>query len=212
MNDDCEIRKRILIKTDDMFINFGFTKVTMDEIASECGISKKTLYKHFESKEHLIKELIKEKKCETGNIIDQIISDDSIEFMDKLKRLMHVLKEKSKDMRGPMIRDMMKSYPEILNEIKQFRQERALSQVEKLIAEGIEKGIFRKDVNKSIVTLVYITAIHEIMVPEVLSNLPVSPEQVFIDIIKIVFEGIFSEEGRLNIVKREKREEVTSVN
>lgn len=207
MNDELEVKKRILTKTDEMFLTFGFSKVTMDEIASEIGISKKTLYKHFESKEHLIKELVQEKKCATGSVIDKIINDDSLEFMDKLKQLMVVLKEKSRDMRGPMMRDMMRTYPAIFEEIKEFRHQHAICQFEKLLTEGSEKGIFRKDIDKSLVTMVYINAIHEIMVPEVLATLPLSPEQVFMSLVKIVFEGILTEEGRINMVNKGKREE-----
>lgn len=212
MNDDVEIRKRILVKTDEMFLNFGFSKVTMDEIASELGISKKTLYKHFESKEHLIRELVKEKKCETGKRIDEIIADDSLEFVDKLKKLMLLIKEKSKDMRGPMINDMIKCYPEVFSEIKEFRRENALCKIEKLIQEGMDKGIFRKDVSKEVVTLVYVNAIHEIVIPEVLSTLPLTTEQVAIDIIKIIFEGIFSEQGRIDMKKKENREKENNAN
>lgn len=206
MSDDVEIKKRIMFKADEMFLSFGFSKVTMDEIASGIGMSKKTLYKHFPSKVDLIKELVQEKKCETGRRIDQIISDETLEFVDKLKKLMHLMKEKSKDMRGPMMNDMIKCHPEIFSEIKEFRRENALCKIEKLIHEGMEKGIFRKDVSKEVVTLVYINAIHEILVPEVLSTLPFTTEQVAVDIIKIIFEGIFSEQGRIDMKKKETRE------
>ena len=54
---DMEIRDRILEKARDMFFKLGFSKVTMDEIAFELGMSKKTLYRYFKTKKNLYTKL-----------------------------------------------------------------------------------------------------------------------------------------------------------
>ncbi len=54
MTDDIEIKDRILSRAEEMFLKFGYSKVTMDEIAANIGMSKKTLYKFFPSKEELV--------------------------------------------------------------------------------------------------------------------------------------------------------------
>jgi Transcriptional regulator len=206
MTDEHEIKARILAKAEEMFIAYGITRVTVDEIATGIGISKKTLYKHFASKEQLIKDLVYEKKCKNGSRIDEIINDTSMEFIDKLKKLTSFIGEISKNMRGPMMDDFIKCYPSILAEIKEFRREKAIKQFIRLIEMGIEEGIFRADINKEIVTLIFVTTIHEILVPDVLAALPLSSEQVFKTIIKTVLEGILSEDGRENLMKKENME------
>jgi len=55
MTEEKEIKQRIALKADEMFRQFGYSKVTMEEIASSLAMSKKTLYKHFSNKDHLLK-------------------------------------------------------------------------------------------------------------------------------------------------------------
>ena len=211
MSDDREIRSRILAKAEEMFTVFGATRVTMEEIATGIGISKKTLYKHFSSKEQLIKTLVEDKKCESGNFISNLLADESLEFIDKLKKLMVFVGEMAKSMRGPMINDLIKSYPDIFNGIKEFRRQKALNQFVKLLEQGVESGIFRKDINQEVVAMIYVSAIHEIIIPEVLSTLPISAEQVFTTIVKILFEGILTEDGRNKYCENSDKKEVLEV-
>ena len=50
------MKDQILIKATDMFLTLGYKSVTMDDIAAEMGISKKTIYQHFSNKDALVKE------------------------------------------------------------------------------------------------------------------------------------------------------------
>ncbi|MBF4985337.1 helix-turn-helix transcriptional regulator, partial [Nonlabens mediterrranea] len=52
-----EIKSEILEKSMEMFLDLGFKSVTMDDISSEMGMSKKTLYSYFKNKEELITEV-----------------------------------------------------------------------------------------------------------------------------------------------------------
>ncbi|NCS82427.1 MAG: helix-turn-helix transcriptional regulator, partial [Ignavibacteria bacterium] len=51
MHDELELKEKIIQKSAEMFHQFGCAKVSMEEIASALGMSKKTLYKHFSNKE-----------------------------------------------------------------------------------------------------------------------------------------------------------------
>lgn len=196
MNHDNETKQRILSKTEEMFYRYGYSKITMEEIAAELGISKKTLYKHFSNKEHLIKELIISIKCEVDAFIEPLISDKKMEFIEKLKRFMNFIAKTGSKLEGPMVRDMMKNHPEFWRDIQEFRKKKAHSNLSRLIEQGIKSGIFRKDVHKEVIVLAYVGAIHSLINPEVLAQLPISADQVFKEVIKILFEGIFTTEGR----------------
>jgi hypothetical protein len=60
----------------------------------------------------------------------------------------------------------------------------------------VEKGVFRKDIDRQLIILFYLHAIQGMINPETLSQLPYSANQVFDSIIRIIFEGILTEEGR----------------
>lgn len=196
MNEDKDIKQRITQKADEMFRQFGFTKVTMEEIASDLAISKKTLYKHFSNKEHILKELVHNNKCEVDNFIDELMSNKMMPFLEKLKSFMNFIAKQAQKLEGPMVRDLMRSNPEVWKDIEEFRSKKAYKHLSQLISEGIEDGIFRKDVNNEVVVVAYVASIHSLINPEVLSKLPITVDQAFRDILKILFEGIFTDDGR----------------
>lgn len=196
MSDEKDIKQKILHTAEEMFQKFGYSKVTMEEIASNLNISKKTLYKHFANKEHILKEMVHNNKCEVDNFIDELMKDKTTPFIDKLKNFMNFIAKVSKKIEGTMVHDIMKSHPEIWKDIEQFRENRAYKNLSNLIKDGIQNGIFRDDVNTEVVVLAYVSAIHTLINPETLSKLPISADQAFRDILKIMFEGLFTSEGR----------------
>ena len=69
------MKDQILIKATDMFLTLGFKSVTMDEIATEMGISKKTIYKYFSNKELLIEESTQLVHKEVIETIEKIVAN-----------------------------------------------------------------------------------------------------------------------------------------
>lgn len=212
MTEEFDVKKRIMAKAEEMFTEFGYSRVTVDEIAAGLGISKKTLYKHFSGKEQILKEVIENRKCTNMSYITEIINNETMEFSEKLQRLMEYLKEMSKTMHSPLISDLVKNYPDIYNDIQNFKREKAIHQVEKLMLQGANEGVFRKDINLEVFMMIFVASIREATTPSVLSNLPQSPGQVFNTILKVIFEGLLTEEGRIVVREKEKREETSNVN
>ena len=197
MADEIEIKDRILAVAEEMFLKYGYSKVTMDEIAANLGMSKKTLYKFFPSKEELIKEIIDRIKCDCQDFIDDLLSNDNTDFVEKLKRLMNLMMNQSSKLQGPLLEDLHKNIPQVWQKINEFRKENVRQKFTQLINNGVEKGIFRKDIDQQLIVLIYSNAIQGLINPEILSQMPFSAEQVFDSVIKVIFNGIFTEEGRI---------------
>src|SRR4030043_1773551 len=122
MTEEKEIKERIINKATEMFFQFGYLKVTMDEIASKLGISKKTLYKFYPGKEFLIREMVDNVKCEIDDFIEELWSDEEMDFVLKLKKLMNFIAKQSCRFRGPLMEDIQKYNPAIWNEIQELRR------------------------------------------------------------------------------------------
>ncbi len=196
MSEKNEVKQKILYKSDELFRQFGFSKITMEEIAASLAISKKTLYKHFSNKEHILRELVSSIKCEVDSFIENLINDRTIDFIEKLKRFMTFIAKQAGRMDGQLIHDLMKHHPDIWADIQEFRNKKAYINLSALIQQGIKSGIFRDDINTEVIVIIYVSAIHGLINPETLSKLPVSADQAFREIIKILFEGIFTSDGR----------------
>ncbi len=197
MTDDIEIKDRILSRAEEMFLKFGYSKVTMDEIAANLGMSKKTLYKFFPSKEELVREIIYKMRCGVKDYVDALLADDKMDFVEKLKRMMNLIGNQSSKLQGPLLEDLHRNIPEVWQQINEFRKENVRQKFTQLITMGVEKGIFRKDIDQRLIVLIYSSAIQGLINPEILSQMPFSVEQVFESVIKVIFSGIFSEEGRI---------------
>lgn len=204
-------KKRILEKSHEMFQNFSYSKVTMEEIASNLGISKKTLYKYFTNKEHVLRELVSSVKCDVEEKFENIFADETTDFIQKLQSVLDIIGENIKRMQGNLTQDLIKNHPEIWKDIQEFKRQKSQGNFTKLINHGIKEGFVKADINSELIVMIYAAAINEIMIPEVLSQMPYTSHQVYDEIIKILFEGILSEKGRfryvnLQLTAKEKRE------
>jgi AcrR family transcriptional regulator len=195
MHEEKEIKDKILRKAEEMFYQYGYTRVTMDEIATDLSISKKTLYKFFPSKELLLKEMVFCMKCEVTDFVDQLWADKETDFVEKLKKLMNFLGKQNSKLRGPLLTDLQKHIPDIWQEIQDFRNKHALNKFSELLKEGVERGVFRKDISQQLIVLTYVNSIRMIN-PDVLSQLPYTANQFFEAVIKVIFEGILTEDAR----------------
>ena len=72
------MREKIINKATELFINLGFKSVTMDDLANEMGISKKTIYSHFENKKQLVEECTLGMFCFISAGINEIIANQKI--------------------------------------------------------------------------------------------------------------------------------------
>lgn len=185
-----------MVKAEEIFFQYGYTRVRMDEISDSLGISKKTLYKYFDSKEQLLREIVERMKLRIKTNCHIICDDQEMEFIQKLKKLMNYIAKQSSKLRGVLPEDLQKNHPDIWKGINEYRKQEAFTKFKDLIEEGVNKGAFRADIDQQIIVLMYVNSISELINPEMLAQLPYTADQVFETIIKIMFEGIFTDEGR----------------
>jgi len=196
MSEQNEIKERILEKAEEIFFQFGYTKANVSDIASSLGMSKKTLYKYYPGKEAILRELIKSMKGNIDSELCSIWSDENLDYVVKLKNIMNCCGTHISKLRGPLLEDLRKNIPEVWEDINKMRVKTAEPEFTALINEGVENKVFRDDIYQRLILLMYINAIQGIINPEVLSQLPLTADQVFETIIKILFEGILTTDGR----------------
>ena len=136
------MKDKILEKSRELFLNLGFKSVTMDDIASSLGVSKKTIYSHFRNKTALIEEV-------TSCVFDMISSGiDLIHEQEKnpIRELfeikgfvmMHLNDEKS----SPQYQ-LQKYYPKIYASLKQKQFDVMQDCIKENLTRGVEQGFFR---------------------------------------------------------------------
>jgi AcrR family transcriptional regulator len=194
---------RILEAARRQFLQFGFSPVTMEEIASSLAISKATLYKYFSSKEQLLREIVFGLLGEIEAGVEAVVQDEKTDFVEKLRRLLSFIGIKLAGIGGLLTLDIQRNAPEIWKEVDGFRRDRILSKLKGIIQEGMETGVFRADFDQDLLVLIYVALIQNIMNPATLVQFSLSFVEGFEMIIKIVLEGILAEKGRTRYLSKE---------
>ncbi len=146
-----KMKDKIIKKATDMFLKLGFKSVTMDDIAGEMCISKKTIYKYFCNKEVLIEEGTTAIHDEVHKIIDEIVARDynAIEENFEIRKM---FKEMFKSVNDSPIYQLKKHYPEIYSKMMANKLDDCNVMFGQNIRKGISQGLYREnlDVDKYI--------------------------------------------------------------
>ena len=193
------VKTKILQKSKELFFSMGFYKVTMDEIASALGMSKKTIYKYFPTKKFLIRAVIDKNLEEISAKVGQIASDENQTHLEKIKNILSFISEKVSEIKKVFLDDVRIYEPEIWQELNEFRQDFIKRNFGKILQDGINDGIFRNDINPELLLIMYVNLMQATITPEVLSQIPFTAKEVFDTMIKIIFEGILTDEARGNM-------------
>jgi AcrR family transcriptional regulator len=196
LKSDTDIRQRIMDGSRDLFFRYGFSKVTMDEAAESLGMSKKTLYKHFPSKEELLQAIADDHVRFCGEELRALCARKDLGPLRKLRGLLDHVAAQYARMSDALVHDLQRCAPGIWKQVEENRRDHIFTEFAVLIKEGRQKGIFRKEVDERLFLLIYFETVHKILHPETLASLPFKPSQVFDAIVKVLFEGLLTDKAR----------------
>jgi AcrR family transcriptional regulator len=201
-NDNVQLKARILVIAREKFLQFGFTSVTTEELASDLGISKKTLYVHYQSKEELLREAVLGMLDEVELQLKGILLDSEIEFSEKLSRALSLVRDRFSRVSQPFAHDIARSAPNIWREFETYRQKKIFRQFAKLFSSGVSKGLIRKDINYDLIVLIFDKLVDSVMNPEVVSGIPYSTDEVFDHMMSVFLAGILTDKVRSELLGR----------
>lgn len=140
------MKEKIIAKATELFLKLGFKSVTMDDIAGEMCISKKTIYKYFCNKELLIEESTTMVHKEVHRIIDSIVAKNhnAIEENFEIRKM---FKDMFKAGDTSPIYQLKKHYPEIYHDVMKREIEECRSCFRQNIEKGMEQNLYRQDLN-----------------------------------------------------------------
>ncbi|WP_374506651.1 TetR/AcrR family transcriptional regulator [Flavobacterium sp.] len=140
------MKDKIISKASKLFLKIGFKSVTMDDIANEMCISKKTIYKYFANKEILIEKTTEAGLKEIDKIIDEIISKN-FNAIEENFEIMKMFKEMFNSIETSPSFQLKKHYPEIYQKLILQSENECNLMFKQNIQKGIEQGLYRKDIN-----------------------------------------------------------------
>lgn len=183
------MRDRILQSAQEQISNFGFRRFTIDDIASDLGISKKTIYKNFDSKKQIISELFtKHLEMEKNCTLEAISTEGS--WVDKLKAVIHCYGQEK--LSPQLLEELQLYFPEEWEKteaISTFKRE----QVIELLLQGIASGVIKRDIHLGVLGLIMENTISALFNYKLMGELDLTVNQAMEEVKKIIFYGILTQ-------------------
>lgn len=122
----------------------------MDEIAGQCGISKKTIYQFFEDKDALVSAVMEAviTKTESGCLMDQQKSDNAVH---EVFLALEMVQEMFSSMNPAILFDLQKHHPKAYDRLELHKKKFFLSVLKNNILRGKSEGLYREELNQDII-------------------------------------------------------------
>ncbi|MDG5800209.1 TetR/AcrR family transcriptional regulator [Marinilabiliaceae bacterium ANBcel2] len=141
-----DVREKIIERAVMLFRREGIRAVTMDYLANNIGVSKRTIYEQFRDKFDLLSCTIQNELQKRDDRMDQVVSESS-NVLEILVEAFKVGSESLKNTNPVYIKDLEIYYPEIWNNIIVKKRQEDMVNFGKLLERGIKEGYFRSNLN-----------------------------------------------------------------
>jgi AcrR family transcriptional regulator len=187
-------KQKILDESTKIFLKEGFYKTPMDEIARKLRISKKTIYKYFDSKEVLVKDVVHNFLLQNKTIILGILESDSDAVTKSFNLFQHFGKILI-NISNKWMEDVQVHYQNLWKEIDEFRTRMMLANISKLIDQGKAEG-FIADYPTDIIVMFFISSIRGIINPDFIIQRKRDAKSILDPTIKLLMNAILTDKGK----------------
>ena len=145
------MQERILNKSRELMFQTGVKHVTMDDLATQLGISKKTIYQYYKDKDALVSSVVENELANHALICNQSMqaADNAVH---EIFLLMTVIQEMFNRMNPLALFEIEKYYPLAFEKIKNHKDDFIFSMISNNLEKGIAEGLYRKDVDVTILS------------------------------------------------------------
>lgn len=186
-----DARGRILDVAETKFRTFGIRRVTMDEIATDLRMSKKTLYKHFRNKKDLVMHLVESMMWVKLDRVREALEED-LPPRESFAAGYSMLNLMVRGAAPMFMGDVRAEYPELWDVVEE-RRRKLMELFSRRIAEAAEAGETRPEVVPEVVAGIMQTVVQNYMIPETFRDRDLTPSQAFMTWSTILAFGVFKD-------------------
>lgn len=190
------VAARILSTAQQQLFAHGYVAVTMDSLAHELGMSKKTLYVYFPSKEALVERIIDCLGRSLRTRMEAVLADPALTFPQRVTGVVEVAGSTLARMSPAMLRELQRFAPQVYQKIDELRQENIPYLFGRLVRDGMAAGKVRTDVDPAFATEFWLQAIRGLVQPAVLDRTQLTLRQTLVKALHLFLSGLLTPAGR----------------
>jgi AcrR family transcriptional regulator len=192
-------RRRMVSGARRHFFANGFRHVTMDDLAGELGMSKKTFYAHFPSKNDLLRSVLMDKLDDVDADLAQVAHRSSTDVPAALRQLLARVQRHTDEIQPIFIRDLRREAPEMFQLVEERRRDIIQRHFGRLFVAGRKTGVIRKDIPTRLLIEILLGAVQAIINPPKMAELGLTPKTGFSTILKVVLHGVITGKGNSHL-------------
>jgi AcrR family transcriptional regulator len=187
-----DIKDRIIKKAGELFFQYGIKNISMDELASSLGMSKRTIYENFKDKEDILRSLI----LNLGDERNNVFSDYLAKGLNVVEVFINVIEiqKKMPVSNAKFLQDIYKYYPKI-SKLMQENIEKNNEFLQQFLLKGIEQGYIREDLNVGVTAFLVEESTYIYIRASYLEKPPFSFSDLFYTMMINFVRGISTERG-----------------
>lgn len=194
-NKRVEVKENIIGTAEELFLKYGFRRVTMDDIAREMAISKKTIYQYFKDKNEIVC-CVTEQYLKKENKEIEILEAESENVIEYLVKLSKQLRKHISEVHPGAMDDLKKYFPQGWKIFTQYKREFFLTSMIKILKKGMEEGYFRKDMNPEVLGIMRMEQIQLSFDQNLYPRSHFEFAEVQMELLRHFIAGILTEKGR----------------
>lgn len=150
-----DVKQQIIQHSMDLFMRYGIKSVTMDDIARNLGISKKTLYQYVSNKNDLITQIFQQ-KIELEKQIMAQIREKSADAIDEILKIAAYVIRELRELSPTTVYDLQKYYRETWRQMEALHKKHIYKIIRENISRGIKQGLYRNNMDPDIIAKLYV--------------------------------------------------------
>ena len=190
------IKDDIILFATQQMEQLGIRSVSVDDICHQFGISKKTFYVHFETKDALLEAIIHSFEQKMADELEYIVKKKTVPQAISSWHKIAQQAKKSSDQKPPLIHDLQKYYPELFKKHEKAVRQTMVRFLVRFLQKGIDERIFRAEIDVEMTASLFVDMHKALMARAEKQQL--TPAQIRAEgkhNMDILLRGIFTPEG-----------------
>lgn len=189
-----EVREKVIEKAAELYMQFGIRTVTMDDIARDLSISKKTIYQYFKDKRELVNTV-----CSVWLEMEEDrfmgATEESENSIHEIMLVSKCLRESMEEMKFNIMNELKKFYPEAWKMYNSFKDTTMKDSVTKVIARGQEEGYFRPELDAELIAIMRMEQVESFLISNLYPKEKYTLTEVQMHLFDHFIHGLFTIEG-----------------
>ncbi len=188
-------RNTIIAKCTELFLRYGVKNLTMDDIARELGMSKKTIYQYVQNKSDLVKKVMQSYLDREVTVIEEV-SKNAQNALEENVRMLTYMSRELQTFNASVFAELQKYYPDSYALFNEYREKVSLQHILKNLERGIREGLYRDDMNPEIVARIYVYALDILIDQQRFPSRRYHFYTLYMEFVNYHLAGILTEKGQ----------------